>query len=97
MGFDTERLQLRGRLAEAETRLRQMAMSIEGDVAAVREMLPPFTAIEELRAEHAAAQAVELAGKHVEYMGLQREIAAMRKALGLQSAGDRMNSVPRVG
>lgn len=83
MGFDTERLQLRGRLAEAETRLRQMGLSIEGDVAAVREMLPPFAPIEELRAETAAIQAVELAGKHVEYMGLQREIAAMKKALGL--------------
>lgn len=83
MGFDTERLQLRGRLAEAEARLRQMALSIEGDVAAVREMLPAFAAIEDLRAEQAAIQAVELAGKHVEYMGLQREIAAMRKALGL--------------
>ena len=83
MGFDTERLQLRGRLAEAETRMRQMGLSIEGDVSAVREMLPAFAPIEELRAEQAAVQAVELAGKHVEYMGLQREIAAMRRAMGL--------------
>lgn len=83
MGFENERLALRGRLAEAEARLRQMALSIDGDVAAVREMLPPFVAIEELRADQAAVLAVELAGKHVEYLGLRAEIAAMRKALGL--------------
>jgi hypothetical protein len=83
MGFDTERLALRGRLAEKEAQLRQLGLSIEGDVAAVREMLPAFAAIEDLRPDVAAAQTVELAGKHAEYMGMVREITAMRKALGL--------------
>jgi hypothetical protein len=81
MGFDTERLTLRGRLAVKEADCRNLELSIEGDVTAVRMMLPPFSPIAELKAQQAAVQAVELAAKHAEYLGLVAEIEAMKKAL----------------
>lgn len=83
MTFDTERLTLRGRLAEKEEKARRLAMSIEGDVSAVRMLLPAFVPVAELQAEKAAVQAVELAGKHADYLGLLGEITAIRKALGV--------------
>ena len=83
LGYDTERLTIHGRLAVKEADMRKLEMSIQGDVAAVRMMLPPFVPVAELQAQPAAVQAVELAAKHAEYLGLQGEIAAMKKALGL--------------
>jgi len=83
MVFDTERLTIRGRLAVKEADARNLALSIEGDVATVRMLLPPFAPIVELQAQQAAVQAVELAGKHAEYLGLLAEIANMKKALGI--------------
>lgn len=83
MTFNTERLTLRGRLAEKEAEARRLAISIDGDAAAIRMLLPAFVPVVELKAEQAAVQAVELAGKHAEYLGLVGEIAAMKKALGI--------------
>jgi hypothetical protein len=83
MGFDGERLKHMGRLAEKEADARRLKMSIQGDIDAVRNLLDPFAPIEDLRAEVAAAQAVELAGKHAEYCGLLEEIKAIKKALGI--------------
>ena len=82
MGLETERLTLRGRLALKEADARRLAVSIDGDVSAVRMLLEPFAPIEELKVEQAAVQCVELAAKHAEYLGLLAEIAAMKKALG---------------
>lgn len=82
MGFDSERLKHRGRLAEAEHQARRLALSIEGDLRAVRDILDPFVPIADLRAEMAAAQAVELAGKHAEYLALLADIKAIKTALG---------------
>lgn len=83
MGFDTERLALRGRLAEEEELARKMELSISGDVSAIRMMLPAFAPVKELQAAQAAVQAVELASKHAEYLGLLGEIANKKKALGI--------------
>lgn len=83
MAFDHERLTLRGRLAVKEADARNLELSIQGDVEAVRMLLPPFVPVVELKAEQAAVQAVELAAKHAEYLGLVAEIAAMKKALGI--------------
>ncbi len=83
MSFDTERLTARGRLAEKEQEARRLEMSIDGDVSAVRALLPPFVRVAELQAQQAAVQAVELAAKHADYLGLIGEIAAMKKALGI--------------
>ncbi|MHB1059807.1 MAG: hypothetical protein ACYC0F_18180 [Rhodanobacter sp.] len=83
MGFDSERLRHKGRLAEKEADARRLAMSISGLVDSVRVLLDPFEDLEDIKAEHAAAQAVELAGKHAEYCGLLEEIKAIKKALGI--------------
>ncbi|MBA3008497.1 MAG: hypothetical protein FP810_18385 [Desulfocapsa sp.] len=83
MSFDNERLTVRGRLAEKEQEAKRLEMSIYGDVSAVRTMLPPFAKIEEMQPQQAAVQAVELAAKHTDYLGLIGEIAAMKKALGI--------------
>jgi len=82
MGLETEMLTIKGRIAVKEDEAKTLALSIEGDVEAVRSMLPPFAPIVELKAEMAAIQAVELAAKHTEYVGLLAEITAMKKALG---------------
>lgn len=82
MSFDTERLTLRGRLAVKEADAKNLELSIQGDVEAVRLLLPPFTPVVELKTQQAAVQAVELAAKHAEYLGLMAEITAMKKALG---------------
>lgn len=83
MGFDSERLRHKGRLAEKEADGRRLAMSISGLVDSVRASLDPFEDLADIKAEHAAAQAVELAGKHAEYCGLLAEIKAIKKALGI--------------
>lgn len=83
MGFDTERLTMRGRLAEKEQEARRLEISIQGDIAAVRSCLAPFAPLVEIKAEEAAVQAVELAAKHADYLGMIGEIAAMKKALGI--------------
>lgn len=83
MGFDGERLRHRGRLAEKEGEARLLAISISGLIESLRLKLDPFDHLRHLKAESVAAQAVELAGKHAEYMGLLAEIAAIRKALGM--------------
>ena len=83
IGFDTERLTLKGRLAEKEAEARRLEMSIEGDVSAVRTLLPPFAPVAELQAQQAAIQCVEMADKHAEYLGLVAEIANIKRALGL--------------
>lgn len=81
--IDTERLKHRGRLAEKEQEAKRLALGIQGDMTAIRDLLDPFAPVEDLRAEVAAAQAVELAGKHAEYCGLLEEIKAIKKALGI--------------
>ena len=83
MGFDTERLTIRGRLAEKEQEARRLEISIQGDIAAVRSCLAPFAPLLEIKAEEAAVQAVELAAKHADYLGIVAKIAAMKKALGI--------------
>lgn len=83
MGFDTERLTIRGRLAEKEQEARRLEISIQGDITAVRNILAPFAPLIEIKADQAAVQAVELAAKHADYLGIIGEIAAMKKALGV--------------
>jgi hypothetical protein len=85
MGFETERITIKGRIVVKEDEARTLGLSIEGDVAGIRSLLPAFiskTDLPDLKAEQAAIQAVELAAKHTEYVGLLAEITAMKKALG---------------
>lgn len=82
MAFDTERLKHRGRLAEKEAEAYRLSMIIRGQLETLRDLLDPFENLANLPAEAAAVQAVELAGRHAEYVGLLAEIRAIKKALG---------------
>ena len=78
----SERLKFKGRLVEKETEARRLKLSMEGDLRAIRNMLDPFEPIEAIRPDLAAGQAVEMAAKHAEYLGLLKDIQAIKKALG---------------
>ncbi|MDH5525206.1 MAG: hypothetical protein OEY01_14615 [Desulfobulbaceae bacterium] len=82
MGIDTERMKYKGRLAAKREEAKSLHLRIEGDMHAIRNILDPFMPLHEVRADIAAAQAVELAAKHAEYVGLLEEIKAIEKALG---------------
>ena len=83
MGFNEERLRIRGRLADAEHKARQMEIRIQAMASSIRGALPAFCDTTELEAAKAAALAVDLASLHAEYLGLLGEIKAMKTALGL--------------
>lgn len=83
MGFNEERLQIRGRLADAEHKARQMEIRLQALASSIRGALPAFCRSEEIEAAKAAALAVELASLHADYLGLLGEIKAMKNALGL--------------
>ena len=83
MGLESERLKHQGRLAEAKQKARELELRIEGDIRAIRDLLDPFAMKAEIRADVAAAQAVEMAAKHAEYCGLLEEIKAIETALGV--------------
>jgi hypothetical protein len=55
-GFNTERLTIRGRLAVKEADLRNLELSIQGDITAIRMLLPAFAPLTEIKAEQAAVQ-----------------------------------------
>lgn len=78
----TERLKFEGHLQEKEFAAKRLRLRIEGLRDSVRACLDPFAAILDLKADVAAEQAVELAGLLVDYREIQREIEAIRKALG---------------
>ena len=81
MSYEMEQLALKGRIVQKEKELRRLELSIQGYINAIRMMLAPFSPLEEIEAEQAAVQCVEMAGKHAEYIGLREEIKNMRRAL----------------
>lgn len=83
MGFNEERLQIRGRLADAEHNARQMEIRIQALASSIRGALPAFCGTEEIEAARAAALAVDLAALHADYLGLLGDIKAMKAALGM--------------
>ena len=83
MGFNEERLQIRGRLADAEHNARQMEIRIQALASSIRGALPAFCGTEEIEAAKAAALAVDLAALHADYLGLLGDIKAMKAALGM--------------
>ena len=83
----TERLKNIGRLEEKKLAAKSLRLRIEGDIRVIRDIVDPFAPLEEMKAEVAAAQAVEMAGKHIEYIGLLADIKAIRRALGRTDSG----------
>lgn len=84
MSLKIEMLVAKGRLAELKNEAMQLGISISGDIDAVRMFLPPseLAKLEDIKAQQASAQCVEMAGKHAEYLGKLEEIKAIEKALG---------------
>lgn len=82
MAYDPERLKHKGRLAEKEADAARLALLIRGLINQVRAGLDPFEDLVGLDTEAAATQAVELAGRHAEYLGVLAEIKAIKRALG---------------
>ncbi len=77
-----EALKFKGRLAEKELEVKSLRLRIEGDVAALRNLLDPFIPAEKLKADVIAEQALELANKHIKLKEVLSEIEAIKEALG---------------
>lgn len=77
-----ERLKFQGRLAEQEMESKRLRLRIQGLVKSIRDILDPFDAVEDLRADVAMEQVIELAGLQADYKATLDEIAAIKKALG---------------
>lgn len=77
-----ERLKFKGRLAEKELELERLKLKITGLVKSIRDTLDPFEAIEDLKTDEAAQQAVELAQARILWCEVSAEIKAIKKALG---------------
>lgn len=77
-----ERLKFQGRLMEKQNDLDRIELKIKGLVQSIRDCLDPFAAIEDLRTDAAATQAMELANLRIQWNELRHEIKAIKKALG---------------
>ena len=77
-----ENLKFKGRLQEKAQESVGLTLRIKGLVASLRDLLDPFEEIEDLKADIISEQAVELAGRQIEYKEVKAEIKAITKALG---------------
>lgn len=78
----SEFLRFQGRLAEKELEAKKLALRMAGLRDAVRNALDPFESPEDLKADQAADQALELATVQIAYKECLEEIRALKKALG---------------
>jgi hypothetical protein len=78
----SETLKFKGRLLEMQNEMQQTELRIKGLVASIRDCLDPFARIEDLRADEAAQQAVELANLRIRWNEIGHEVRAIQKALG---------------
>jgi len=83
--MSTETLKFKGRLLEKEQEARRLELRIRGLVKSVRDLLDPFEQPRDLDVETAAAQMLDLASVHIEYKAALAEIAAVKKALGMEN------------
>jgi hypothetical protein len=82
--MDNERIQTQGRLAEAQKRAGELEVRIKAFRESIRAKLDPWADIMEMDAQSVPDLAFELARLHTEYMGLKKQILAMKKALGIR-------------
>ena len=78
----SEVLKNKGRLAVFRDELAVLESRIRAGIAAVRNNLDPHEAIEDLKAEEAAIQAVDLAEIVAQWREKQAQIRAIEKELG---------------
>ena len=77
-----ERLKFGGRLREKELDLKGLQLRIRGLVESIRNNLDPLGEIEDIKADIAAEQAIELADLKIRYAETLADIQAIKKALG---------------
>lgn len=77
-----ERLKFGGRLREKELDLKGLQLRIRGLVESIRNNLDPLGEIEDIKADIAAEQSIELAGLKIKYTETLADIQAIKKALG---------------
>ena len=80
---DTERTKFRGRLAEKEEERQKLKLRIDANRDSLRDALDPFAGPEEMNGERIAHLALELANALIDYSAVTAEIAAIKKALGV--------------
>ena len=78
----SETLKFRGRLAEKEFSLKGLRLRIRGLVISIRDNLDPLGEIEDIQADIAAEQAIELSDLKIQYAETLSDIRAIKKALG---------------
>ena len=80
--MNDELLKISGRLAQKETELKLLELRVRGLVRSIRACLDPFAEIDELRADDAAQQAMELANAKIQWVETTSTLRALNKALG---------------
>lgn len=80
--MNDELLKISGRLSQKEQELRQAELRIRGMVKSIRNCLDPFADIEDLQADDAAQQALELANAKIQWIEISGTMRALKKALG---------------
>jgi hypothetical protein len=77
-----EFLKNEGRLAVLEKEASELELRLRGDIRAIRNCLDPLEDLVKIPAAEAAAQAVEFAEKHIQYISVLEKIKAVKEALG---------------
>jgi len=78
----SERLKFRGRLEELKLAARDLRLRMDGLREGIRDLLDPFEPHERIKADVAAAQAVEYASLQLRLKEVLAEIEAVERALG---------------
>lgn len=76
-----EILKFEGRMAVKDMERHRLEMRIRGLISSIRDILDPFAPADEINAEMAAQQTMELAEIQIQYKGLVAEIAALKRIL----------------
>ena len=82
--MDEERIRTQGRLTEAEQQAAALKIKLESGRDTIRARLDRWTPIEDIPAQEIPELAFEFAAKHLQYMQVKKQIAAMKKALGIR-------------
>lgn len=77
-----ERLKYEGRLAEYRHEAERLKLKIKGLRDSIRDALDPFEAVEDLKADVASQQAMELWSVQQRYLEILEEIRRIEKYLG---------------
>lgn len=77
-----EVLKFKGRLSEKELQAKSLRLRMAGDVTALRDLLDPTVAVDRLKTDVIAEQALELANKQIALKEVLAEIEAINRALG---------------